>query len=703
MNARTDGIREISLLPFLSGVKNSPPVGLSLTSVDPSDTDRSTPFNILHDSDPLTSVVAASFVTDSGCELKRVFLLLQKDRYDIERDELWPLTNRDIDDAWRHAFSHHADEGDDASRILLSGQTDDNGIPNPFSSLFFCKTRRLFFHPPCPLCGHPLTLCKNDDLLLSSGLRPYSGSTKRYLHCVSCSTQGANEFYVRELGNDDPETLHDQSALINNFRQLREGSDPAGDFPCIRCPDHDKCYGDSRAAQARIVPFSFYPFYLLIFDSMSLPALDFLPLISGASFDELKSALSAKGEPGRISCLENIQRDGLSGITLFPAHDERYFLEALFLKLSFLGDLLRQIFPQPGITGHPEMELTIDRIWVRLPGQSGLLPSFWNFRTKFLDIVRPPGISQFFPKPASSNLLQAGLLWFYALLVNKRQDSRDLMLSLKETASFKDGLPAVESLSSPVYAPEQIFWNPEGKQVDRHWLPLWEQSLMLGFTLLQTAIHPGRQWSPGSFFTELENLRTEVRVAMLRGSPVREDAPVRVDQSVGDENIHKILKGIIGKWRQRGVTETPVESPEEDNEMMETIILTPAEIAAPVYPLSEDEEWTETVVLSSRVVITEPPPSSPRYPVSDAELETVVLSAGGAKAEQSTAALPDEREDAMMETVIMTPGTRPEGAEGADAGPAGEGMEDSENGDDLPDTVILNPQKPKVKAKGWKD
>jgi len=189
----------------------------------------------------------------------------------------------------------------------------------------------------------------------------------------------------------------------------------------------------------------------------------------------------------------------------------------------------------------------------------------------------------------------------------------------------------------------------------------------------------------------------------VQGIPVREDAPVRVDQSVGDENIHKILKGIIGKWRQRGVIETPVESPEEDNEMMETIILTPAEIAAPVYPLSEDEEWTETVVLSSRVVITEPPPSSPRYPVSDAELETVVLSAGGAKAEQSTAALPDEREDAMLETVIMTPGTRPEGAEGADAGPAGEGMEDSENGDDLPDTVILNPQKPKVKAKGWKD
>jgi hypothetical protein len=424
---------------------------------------------------------------------------------------------------------------------------------------------------------------------------------------------------------------------------------------------------------------------------MSLPALDFLPLISGASFAELKNALSVKGEPGRMNCLDAIERDGLAGVSLFPVHDERYFLEVLYLKLSFLGDVLRQIFPQPGITGHPEMRLTIDRIWVKLPAQSGLLPSFWNFRTKILDIVRPSDITQMFPEPASSNLLHGGLLWFYGLLVNKRQNSRDLMPVLKETASSKDGPPAGDSTSNPVFSPEQIYWDPEGKQVNSQWLPLWEQSLALGFTLLQSAIHTDRQWSFINFFTEFENLRTEVRVAMLGDAPIAMELPAHLEQPAGDEVIHNILKGIIGKWRGTGTAQTLPGSLGEERCMMETVILSPPEIAARVSAIRDEEEWTETVVLSARDVITEPPQFSPRDLGSDAVLETVVLSAGGAKREPSTAVPLDESEDAMPETVILSPGVQPEG------------KEEAADGDSLLETVILNSQKAKVKAKGWKD
>jgi hypothetical protein len=299
-------------------------------------------------------------------------------------------------------------------------------------------------------------------------------------------------------------------------------------------------------------------------------------------------------------------------------------------------------------------------------------------------------------------------LWFYALLVNNRQDSRDLLLSLKETIAGNEILPQIPSalLSHPVFSPEQIFWDPEGRRVNRQWLPLWEQSMGMGFDLLQSAIHPGLQWSPGKFITAFDNLRTEVKAAMFTGFHPPEEAAVRVNLPAEDESIHKILKGIIGRWCKKEIAETHAERPEEESDTIETIILSPAEVCAPDSPIRGEEEWTETVVLSARGVI-EPPPSSPRDPGSDVVLETVVLPPGGAKSEPSTSASLDEVEDAVPETVILSSGVCPEGTprakSGPEFGPTEERKEEAAKGDDLPETVILTPQRKRVKPKGWKE
>jgi hypothetical protein len=681
-------------------------VVLSLTSFDPLTSESAVPFNILLDSDPLTRVVAASFVTDSGRQLKKVALLLQKDRYDLERDELWPLTNRDIDDAWQRAFSLYADWGDADSRILLSGQTGSDGVPKPFSSLFYCKRRGTFFHPPCPLCGRPLRLCTEDDLLLASGLRPYSSSTKRHMYCDSC---GANVFYVHVRTYDDPETVKDLRSLIDSFGLMRGNSIPACDFPCLGCPDHDSCYGETRAAQTRIVPFSFYPFHLRIFDSLSLPALDFLPLISGATFDEVKNALTARNESGRANCLVGLQRDGLLGSPLFPAHDERFFLEVLYLKLAFLGDVLRQTFLQPETTGQPEMRLTIDRIWVDLSGQSRLLPSYWNFRARILDIVRPSDLSQCFPKPVSPNLLHAGLLWLSTLLVNNSQSSRDLMLSLKELLSKADSLPGIpaEQISQPVFLPEQIFWKPEGKQVNRVWMSLWEKTIGMGFELTQSGIHSDRQWSSQNFMAEFERLQAQVKCALFESPPLAMERPAQTDQVSENADIHKALTGIIEKWRGDGKHGSLPKNPAEGMEMTETIVLSSAEIVSQVFPVRDEEEWTETVVISARNVPVEPPPHFPKDRRDDVLLETVVLSPGGAWSGQMKTAQMDAGQEAVPETVILSPSARPTESLGLKSTvefvPAGEREEVAAGEDDLPETVILSSQTPKFRSKSWKD
>ena len=125
-----------------------------------------------------------------------------------------------------------------------------------------------------------------------------------------------------------------------------------------------------------------------------------------------------------------------------------------------------------------------------------------------------------------------------------------------------------------------------------------------------------------------------------------------------NEIIHKILKGIIDKWRERGATETTAAGPGEEDDMMETVILSPAVIAS---PLRNGDECTETVVLSARSGITKPSPLSPPDLWCDAVLETVALGGAGAKTEPSTSARLNEDEFTELETIILFPGMYPKG------------------------------------------
>ena len=207
--------------------------------------------------------------------------------------------------------------------------------------------KEVFFHPPCPICGLPLRLCRDDQLLVNAGLQSYSSSTYRYLYCGSCSTLGDSRFYAYERDHASPPTLQDRWELIRSFASPGVGSDPGTSFPCAHCPERDRCFGPDFAAGSRIVPFSFYPFHLLIFDAFTLNSRDFLSLVAGASPDEVEKRLHPLRDRARIECLADIRRDNPSGETLFPVTDERSFLEVLYLKLSFLDDVLRQVPVQP--------------------------------------------------------------------------------------------------------------------------------------------------------------------------------------------------------------------------------------------------------------------------------------------------------------------------------------------------------------------
>lgn len=664
-----------SLLPYL---RRDALVRLCLTSPDPSVAEGGYPFFVLDDSDPTTRLVSGRFVTSGGSVLKRVFLLMQRDAYLPSNDAPWPLANPDVDAAWRKAFSLYQEEGERAPSLVLAGQTGPEGDFRPFSSLFYCTARDVFFHPPCPVCGRPLRLCTDDTVLALAGLQPYSASMYRYLYCGVCCTPGDSPFYAYETDHASPATLQDRRALIRGFASL-DATRADASFPCADCPERQACFGPSFAAGSRIVPFSFYPFHVLVFDAFDLNSRDFLSLVAGASTGEVKERLHPLRDRARIDCISVLHGDAPSGETLFPVTDERHFLEVLYLKLSFLDEALRH-FPED----HLKRCLSLDAIWVKLPERSDRLPAWWNFGTGTLDIIRPR--PDCFPNSAVSfkPLLHAGLVWFSALLINRRQGDRDVFRALEIEVTGGAG-----SLSAPwerpntgaVFLPENIFWDPEAVRVSSLWQPLWGQTLEVGFELVRAALSGERLRLGETFFEELTRLRSEVRAALFGAAPCPAEEVDMATPVPDDRIVHDALLRIAGKLRDR------------------------AEVVKPPVPPREKDESTETVILSAR-------PEKRDFPGimdTDEFMETIILSPNGARERIPSPPQVRACEEEVPETLIIPAGQRTAGdglAEPSEPPPSPEPNDTQENvppeEDLLSETVILAPRKIDPRMKGAK-
>jgi hypothetical protein len=596
-----------SLLPYLELTDTKFQVNFPLISQDGSILEKSPfPFLVISESDPFARLIEARFVTDAGSEIKRVFLLLQKDEYHLTQDELRPFNNLDMDQCWQKAFLFYSRKNQDDSPIILADQVGEDGGLISLQSLFFCKSKRIFFHPPCPVCGLPLQQCYDDDMLTSLGFQQYSTSLKRYLFCPSCfGSTGESDFYVFSLESSDHSALKDRWDLIKDFGRLTEVRSRLNRFPCIDCSSHQECYGSDGLVASRIVPLSFYPFYMLIFEAGSVNIYDFLSLISGASFDDLESRLSEKQELGRINCLKALKRKSLTTTPFFFDKNKRYFLEVLYLKLSFLGELVQTLFSR---IDDPGFGLSIDRIWINLTNQSGLLPFFWNFKLTFIDIggnaVKPKFLPKLFPYSSPHFL---GIIWFYTLLVNKKQGVSEVYVTLGEkiekiVSNDDDSLESfLKNGADSAFSPENIFWIPDGKSVSQDWVRLWEKSIGLGLSLLKIGLMENSKWSKDKFQQELENLRKEVKNKLFS----QQLNFVQAEPAPENKVISDILAKIMEKWSigldarvnnknvvsqdKYGIEETVILSTDdfrkekspsvqaEENDIPATVVITPSE------------------------------------------------------------------------------------------------------------------------------
>lgn len=615
-----------SLLPYLGDTGAQLHLKISLAYPDSSLLEKfSYPFVQIKLSDPFSRLIPAQFVTDAGSEIRSVILFVQKDEYSLSEDALWPLTNQEIDECWQRTSSFFTKNDPNDSTVIMANQIRKDGSHTPWQSLFYCKLKKTFFHPPCPKCGLLLQQCHDDSLLASLGLQPYSTSLKRYMFCPACfESQGKSDYFTFSGKDVTCSILKDRRDLIKEFGQLNEAMKKPDPFPCLSCSRHQECYGTQNLAVSRIVPFSFYPFFMFILKDGLVNAADFISLISGQLPEDLESQLAQKQDVGRISCLKSLGQKGLNKTFFLFDKDQKYFLEVLYLKLSFLGELAQIIFSGSHSFHHPDFGFSFEKIWVKLSDQGSLLPIFWNFKVKHLGLGAITAKAPFLPKHTSFHHLHfLGTVWFFTLLVNSKQDISSVYEELGravERITSNDNTALESSINneiSDVYSPENIFWDPSGKTFNESWLDFWTRSLGLGWSLLKTSFIGDSKWSQAKFWQELENLRKDIKDTLFQHS----SKVSAIDTVSQDKAIHAILSKLIEKWAithdnkkedeiEKAVYLSPTDReqfgqkeavPQEHGNIQETIILRPGdiqkEIPSPV--VSIKEEIPETVYIAS--------------------------------------------------------------------------------------------------------
>ncbi len=568
--------------------------------------DSSYPFLTICEKEPTTKLVEAEIVSDGGALVKRIFLLMQKDEYAKVGDDLWPVVNDDVDRSWQRAFKTYCvPESGEAAPIIFREQVDENNMLQPYRPLFYCRRTQQFFHPPCPECGKPLELCLDDSLLVKNGLQAYSSSLSRFLYCETCvENPDTSAFFAKRRKNGEPSGLKDLKDLVSSYGGLLTKGAGA-ELPCQDCDKVDECFRNGSSAQACIVAFSFFPFHMMAFEAPSVHAGDFISLLSGASTEEVARRLEFSGALGRKRRVENLPFG--KRMFLFEK-DQRLFAEILYLKLSFLGEFAKILFKNIHVFKYPDLRISLEGIWVRLDQKNSMLPAFWNFSIVPIDIGGNVPESAFTPKlPPFFSLYGLSVLWFHTLLVNKRiwaagilekisEETRRLVANESDTFErhFRDR-------NEEKFRPENIFYDPqamvkfvpssesgEGK-MPADWQRIWEETLALGWSLLDSSMAGDRNWSEEEFFNRLDNLRDEVRSRLFSGglSPV----PAEIATS-SDRDIARVLSRIAEKWRGK-MEATVLGKDEEDVFQLES------DEDGGEFELEEmDEDEAETVIIA---------------------------------------------------------------------------------------------------------
>jgi hypothetical protein len=539
-----------------------------------------------------------------------LLLLCQPDRYGRLGSELTPVANPDVESQWGAALGAALNAGDADSGFHFPTPQDDDGAPLPYAPLFYCSHQAVFCHPLCPSCGGPLDQCRDDAVLGDAGLSPFSTSLNRYLHCPACTAAGAAPiFYSLEKPDDTPDCLHGCSALIEGFSALLIKPDFGEQLPCIQCKEAALCYGPEIKALERMRPFQFYPFFMMVQPAPTLNALDFLALLSGATPEAVMAAISGEAAADRLKWFKRLLSRVTAGSGLLFGADARRFLEVLYLKLTFLQDLIALSRRSNAVVGD---RMTLEAFGVRLSSRGGHLPYLWDFDVEQVDRVGRPSRKLATGSETERFREFLGFAWHYVLLANGAQQMDRIGPALEQRLmpSAESGAPAVvNAIDDPVFGAHHLFWNADPLPVPEAWQGFWFRALDLGADLLcgtnRELLETG-----GGFDNDLEILKEEIHAVLFTATAPCSETVEPVEQE-HDSTIGKILGSILNRYEQTNAEAIPDDGVTEESQETD-----------PAGQLNEDGDYEETVILADdrrAEAHGHPPAPAPPRPASEPE------------------------------------------------------------------------------------
>lgn len=699
-----DPIPGPSLLPYMSALAD----GIFIQFHHPDQQISASVDSQTVSSNPFTAVRRGCLSVGGDYSFFEMVFIGQSDHYSIAHSQPTTLNNNHIESHWQQTWSWIKLTEDQLTPMVLPCQIDDNGNLVPFRSLFYCTEKKCYCHPLCPSCGGALSLCIDDILLEESGLPQYSTSLERYLFCPECH-QASKEapFYTLTLNDGSSNRVKDASGLIEDFSRLLTKFDLSDQMPCIGCNEAVNCYGPDTRALIRMRPLHFYPFHMLMQQTPMFDAPEFIALLSGADAQQLLEGRVQSQKGHHQDRLKNIIVKLSQGTGFLFAREDRFFLELLYLKMTFLHELTGLI----DFNGNePHIPLSLNDVGVDLNIQGNRRPFFWNFAIKLMNPFLQSAVQAYGSQPSGALVNQdLANIWFCVLLANETQTASRINSVISEQLSSPQNPGDHESWfkTNQCFEPGNIFWYPHSIEIESQWQDLWLEALHTGLWLIQADCGEGSGFSKKAFDHRLEALKERIHHLLFKMDSLPVQTSQKETANETDLQIANILDKIIEHWpiSHKEPEDSGVDPHQtipnghtsnglinEDGDYVETVILSTENIPGH-QPSKSEPDFEETLAdrpfpdkgpeeeiaddLEKTVAISPPQSGDASHAIPDDDLEkTLVI--GSPQTENTASPTP---EDGLEKTVVIGP---------------------TQADDDLEKTVVIQPQQ-QVKTGGIAD
>lgn len=359
------------------------------------------PFFLLSEEEDVSRVYLAVIKGDPESIVDFCAIKLLRSAYRTTGPEDQPFSsNLAVEQEWSQEIERIRDFRSSARvapRLISPNTEAQTGALPP---LFFCRTGRRLFSPPCPRCGAPLSTCRDDALLASAGLPLFASSLDRFLHCQACNKEDPEApFYAFEVPEKNEHKL--VLAAADLFRDVGESLAGGAEteeirsrFPCPDCVEAARKFQTSLASGHRAAPFwedrwevlTFYdsPYLVTGFGALALD--DIADLFGGRppeSFAEEKAALPALAASTRFRYPAGGELRASAGRLLFGAESSGLdAVEVLYLKLVAFGQAVEAALEYTRAFGRPHLDLHPRHFLFDFSRAGEDLPWLWGFQAR---------------------------------------------------------------------------------------------------------------------------------------------------------------------------------------------------------------------------------------------------------------------------------------------------------------------------------